>query len=67
MSAQNLRSSGPVGKGDTKGSDVKNTAMLNTTARPTPAHNDGVNTQGKYTTSHKPYGALGAKGHGGAA
>jgi hypothetical protein len=66
MSGQNLRSEGPVGKGGQKPVDVKSTAMLNTSARESAAHNTSNNTQGKHITTHKPYGGLGAKGHGGA-
>lgn len=64
MSGQNLRSEGPVGKGGQKPVDVKSTSMLNTNAREHAAHNSGDNTQGKHTTTHKSFGALGAKGHG---
>ena len=66
MSADSLRKGGPIGSGGTGGKDVKSTAHLNTSARETPAHNSATNTQTKHTTSHKPYGELGGKGHGGA-
>ena len=65
MSGSNLRKEGPIGKGGMKGVDVKSTAMLNTTARPSAAHNDATNTQGKHVTSNKGFGTLGGKGHGG--
>jgi len=59
-----LRKSGPIGKGSTSpSSDEK---LLSPTARETPAHNSGDNTQTKHTTSGKGFGELGGKGMGGA-
>jgi len=66
MSGKSLRTQGPIGQGGTKGVDVTTTSMLNTTARETPAHNSGDNKQTKHSTSHKGFGELGGKGHGGA-
>lgn len=65
MSADSLRKGGPIGQGGQNGKPVESTGMLNPTARQTPAHNDGNNVQTKHTTSHKGYGELGGKGHGG--
>lgn len=39
--------------------------LSNTTARETSVHNVSANVTRKETKTHKPFGALGAKGHGG--
>jgi hypothetical protein len=44
-----------------KGRDVKDTQQLNTTARESSA--TGENSTKRYTSSHKPFGTLGNKGH----
>jgi hypothetical protein len=64
-SADSLRKGGPIGQSTSGSSESGNTKLMNTTARETPAHNSGDNKQTKHTTSHKPYGELGGKGHGG--
>ena len=67
MSAESLRKGGPIGQGaGASGKEAKSTAGLsNTTARETPAHNSAQNVQTKHATSHKGFGELGGKGHGG--
>lgn len=66
MSAESLRKGGPIGKGGMTGKSADTSPMLaNTSARETPAHNSSDNKQTKHTTSHKPFGELGAQGHGG--
>lgn len=45
------------------GKDVKDTKQLDTTARETADTATGSNSQKRYTTKHKPFGKLGAKGH----
>lgn len=42
--------------------DVDSTKMLNATAREPRSTVDGDNPQKRYTTKHKPFGKLGAKG-----
>jgi hypothetical protein len=42
--------------------DVKDTRMLDTTAREPASTVSGDNPQKRYTTKHKPFGKLGAKG-----
>lgn len=67
MSAESLRKGGPIGKGGASGkSAMSSPGLANTSARETPAHNSATNTQTKHSTSHKPFGELGGKGHGGA-
>lgn len=67
MQGEQLRKSGPIGQGNSaKGVVASNDRMLsNTTARETAAHNTGDNKQTKHTTTHKSFGELGGKGHGG--
>ena len=66
MSAESLRKGGPIGEGGTNGKDAKSSPGLsNTSARESPAHNTATNVQTKHTHSHKPFGELGGKGHGG--
>jgi hypothetical protein len=61
---ESLRKSGPIGEGGSAaGSDEK---LLSHTARETPAHNSGENTQTKFIHSGGvPTNDLGGKGHGG--
>jgi hypothetical protein len=46
--------------------NVKSTSMLNTTARSTADHENSTPEYTKKTSSHKPFGTLGGRGHGGA-
>jgi hypothetical protein len=66
MSANELRKGGPIGKGGTGGkSATSSPGISNTSARESVAHNSATNSQTKHSTSHKPFGELGGKGHGG--
>jgi hypothetical protein len=61
---ESLRKTGPIGEGGGQASSDEK--LLSKTARETPAHNSGENTQTKFIHSGGvPTDNLGAKGHGG--
>jgi len=45
--------------------DARDSAHNNVVARPLKSHNSDTNSTAKQTSSHKPFGPLGARGHGG--
>jgi hypothetical protein len=65
--SEQLRKSGPIGKSGSQSGVVAsdNKMLANVTARESAAHNSAANVQTKHVTTHKAFGELGGKGHGG--